>query len=55
MQPVTRTSLAMCYHIDQCDAERKVENKKPRKHKGRIKARRLNVKNKHQIVSTDKL
>lgn len=54
VQPVARTSLAMCYPIDHCDAERKEENK-PRKDKGRIKTRRLNVKNMHQIVSTDKL
>lgn len=54
MQPVTRASLTMCSPIDHCDAERKEENK-PSKDKGRIKTRRLNVKNMHQIVSTDKL
>lgn len=55
MQPVMRTSQVMCYHADKFEAERKKEKKAPRKYKGRTYTRRLGVKNKHRLVSTDKL
>lgn len=55
MQPVMRTSQVMCYHADKFEAERKKEKKAPRKYKGRTYTTRLGVKNKHRLVSTDKL